>query len=225
VSMQISPDGMYYWDGTSWVSTLSHDGRSRWNGTAWVPVAGGPVVGYQPAPARVPTSWTRPLQYAVAAWYALSGLYAVSLPFWMSGPIVQVVNQSIQRQQQLNPSATPLPADFASTFASLTTGILWFAAVFGVVLCAVAVIGALSRWTWMYYVVLVLLGLGTISLPVNLISAATGSALTSAYGFGMPSWTYWISVATGIPATALFVWMLVAIVKRGPWGMVRPTAA
>jgi len=37
VSAQISPDGMFYWDGQQWVSTLSPDGRSRWNGTAWVP--------------------------------------------------------------------------------------------------------------------------------------------------------------------------------------------
>ena len=225
MSTQISPDGMYYWDGTNWVSTLSHDGRSRWNGTAWVPVGGAPVVGYQPAPARVPTSWTKPLQYAVAGWYALSGLYALSLPFWMTGPITDVVNQSIQRQEALNPSATPLPSDFASTMASLTTGILWVAAVFGVVVCAVIVIGALSRWTWIYYAVLVLLGLSAISLPLTLLSAASGSVLSGASGFSMPIWTYWVGVLFGLPGIALFVWMIVAIVRRGPWGMVRPATA
>ena len=35
MSLRMSPDGMYYWDGQAWVSTLSHDGRSRWNGQAW----------------------------------------------------------------------------------------------------------------------------------------------------------------------------------------------
>jgi hypothetical protein len=33
-----SSDGTHYWDGRSWVSTLSPDGRYRWNGRSWVPV-------------------------------------------------------------------------------------------------------------------------------------------------------------------------------------------
>jgi hypothetical protein len=221
----LSPDGMYYWDGTNWVSTLSHDGRSRWNGSAWIPV-GSPQIapgGYYP-PARTtrePTSWTKPLQYAVAAWYVLSAIYFVSLPFWMSGPMSQVLNQSIQRQQALNPSATPLPADFASTMGSFMTGTLWVAAFIGVVICAVAVIGALNRWTWLYYVVLVLLGLTTISIPLNIVSAVSASALSSTSGFSMPSWIYLTGILFSIPAVALFVWMLVAQIKHGPWAMRR----
>src|SRR5579864_8902312 len=86
MSMKMSPDGMYYWDGQQWLSTLSLDGRFRWNGEAWVPTgqASAPTPQQQPA-SRQPTSWTRPLQRTVAAWYGLSGLYALSLPFWMSG--------------------------------------------------------------------------------------------------------------------------------------------
>jgi len=63
---------MYYWDGQRWVSTLSPDGRHRWNGSAWEPLAVPAYVpAYQPArPPRQPTSWTRPLQIAVIAWYA-----------------------------------------------------------------------------------------------------------------------------------------------------------
>jgi hypothetical protein len=222
----LSPDGLYYWDGTNWVSTLSHDGRTRWNGTAWVPVSGAPAwSGYAPQQARVPTSWTKPLQYVVAGWYVLSGIYALSLPFWMSGPISQVMNQSIQRQQALNPSATPLPAGFADTMASFTTGILWIAAVFGAAVCAVAVIGALSRWTWLYYVVLVLLGLSVISIPLNLINAASGSAISSVSGFSMPTSIYWIGIVFSVPAVALFAWMLIALVQRGPWAMTRQRAS
>src|SRR5260370_16903870 len=101
---------MYYWDGTNWVTTLSHDGRSRWNGATWVPVAGGaPPAAYQAAVARAATSWTKPLQYAVAGWYALSGLYALSLPFWMSGPMTQLINQTIHRHPAPIPPSTPLP--------------------------------------------------------------------------------------------------------------------
>jgi hypothetical protein len=34
----LSPDGMHYWDGRSWLATLSPDGRYRWNGRGWVRV-------------------------------------------------------------------------------------------------------------------------------------------------------------------------------------------
>ena len=80
MSAQLSPDGLYYWDGTQWQTTLSHDGRTRWNGSEWIPVQGiGSPAGtnlYGSA-TREPTSWTRPLQYAVAGWYAMSAIYAL----------------------------------------------------------------------------------------------------------------------------------------------------
>jgi hypothetical protein len=222
MSARLSPDGMYYWDGQQWISTLSHDGRTRWNGSAWVPTGSAQGAAVYQSPGRVvrePTSWTRPLQLAVAGWYVLEGVYAVTLPFWMSGPIAQAMNQAIQRQERLNPSASPPPADFVNTMTSFASGALWVAAVFGVVIAAVVVIGALSRWTWMFYVVLVFLGLGAISLPLDVVNAIGGSAISSASGFTMPAWTYSLGLAAAIPSTALFVWMLVALVKRGPWAM------
>jgi hypothetical protein len=216
----MSPDGMYYWDGQQWLSTLSHDGRNRWNGSAWVPagqLSGPPTYQQIPPTTRQPTSWTRPLQYAVAAWGAISALYSLSLPFWMGGPITQAMNQSMQQQQSLNPRVSPPPAEVTNMVASIMNVTLWIAAVVALAFCVVVLIGALKRWTWMYYVVLVWLGLGTIQEPFNLISAATGSSGVS--GVSVPSWTYWVGAVVSIPAAALFVWMLVALVKRGPWAM------
>ena len=170
---------------------------------------------------RQATSWTRPLQYAVAGWYVLQGVYALSLPLWMSGPMAQVMSRSVQRQQQLSPTAKPPPADLINVMTSMMTVALWVAAVIGLAISVVAIVGALRRWTWSYYAVLVLLGLSAISLPVDIINALGGSTVAVASGFSMPSWTYWLGLAGAIPATALFVWMLVALVKRGPWGMTR----
>lgn len=230
MSTRLSPDGMYYWDGQQWLSTLSSDGKTRWNGTAWVPTgrATGPVAYQQPSrPLREATSWTRPLQYTVAGFYALQAVYALSLPFWMGGPMsaamTQSMNQSIQRQQQLNPAVSPPPAAFTDAINTMMTSMLsvtlWLAAAFGVAIGVVAIIGALKRWAWTYYVVLVLLGFSALSLPANLVSAVGGSAMSAFGGVSMPSWTYGLGAAVGIPATALFVWMLVALVKRGPWAM------
>jgi hypothetical protein len=219
---RLSQDGLYYWDGSRWISALSPDGRSRWNGYAWVPVApmapmAAPVYPHyqQPATVRVPTPWTKPMQYAVAAWYALSGLYAVSLPFWMSGTMAQAFNQSFQRQAQLNPNVSPPPPEFLNSMTSMMSGIFLAAAVIGVAICAFIVIGALMRWTWMFWAVLVLLGLGVLGLPINLFSALAGSSYAG--NFGLPSWIYWVSVAVGLPGAALFIWMLVALVRYGPW--------
>jgi hypothetical protein len=221
--MRLSEDGLYYWDGRQWISTLSPDARSRWNGYAWVPVASmapiaAPAYAYyqQPVTVRVPTPWTKPMQYAVAAWYALAALYAVSLPFWMSGVMTQAFNQSFQRQAQLNPNVSPPPPEFLSSMTSMMSGILWASAIIAVVVCAILAVGAVMRWTWIFWVVLVLLGLGTVALPFNLVSAVAGSTYAASL-YGLPSWTTWLSVAIGIPNAALFVWMLVAVIRYGPW--------
>ena len=224
--LKLSGDGLYYWDGRQWISTLSPDGRSRWNGYAWVPMASmvpmaAPAYSpyQQTATARVPTPWTKPMQYAVAAWYALAALYAVSLPFWMSSVMTQAFNQSLQRQAQLNPNVSPPPPELVSSMTSMMSGILWASVIIGVVVCAVLAVGAVMRWTWIFWVVLVLLGLGTLALPFNLIGAVAGSTYASLYG--LPSWTTWLSVAIGIPNVALFVWMLVGLIRYGPWAMTK----
>jgi hypothetical protein len=226
----VSEDGLYYWDGRQWISTLSPDGRSRWNGYTWVPVTPmGPMAApayphyQQPATVRVPTPWTKPMQYLVAAWYALAATYAVSLPFWMSGVMTQAFNQSLQRQSQVNPNVSPPPPELVSTMTSMMSGILWAAAIIAVAVCAVFVIGALMRWTWIFWVVLVLLGLGTLAVPFNLISAVAGSTY-AANMYGLPAWTTWLSVGIGIPNAALFVWMLVAIIRYGPWATTKTAA-
>ncbi len=143
------------------------------------------------------------MQYAVAAWYALSGLYALSIPFWMSGVMSQAFNQSLQRQSQINPNVSPPPPELMNSMASMMSGILWASAIIGAAICAVLLIGALMRWTWLFWVVLVLLGLGTLALPFNLISAVAGSTYAAKL-YGLPSWM-------------TCVWMLVALVRYGPW--------
>lgn len=220
--LKLSDDGLFYWDGRQWVSTLSPDGRFRWSGSAWVPVAAmaPQAPNYQPPPvSRVPTPWTKPMQYAVAGLFILDGLYVLSLPFWMSGMMSKALSQAMQQQAAQNPYATPPPPEFMATITSIMSVTLWVGALIGLAICALIVVGALRRWTWMFYVVLVLLGLSTISLPYDVASALSRSSLINAYGF--PSWWYWVSFATGIPFAALFVWMLIAVIRYGPWAMAK----
>jgi hypothetical protein len=207
------------------VSTLSNDGRSRWNGVTWVPVAAIATPGFYPQPQageRVPTAWTKPLQYSVVVFYLLSAIWSIVGPFLMAGPLSDYVNQVIQQNAALNPDTPPPPADVLSTIHSMITVALGVGAAFGVALAAVAIIGALRRWTWVFYAVLVLLGLQSVSFPFTLISAFTTSTVGSTISpLKLPIALTAASVAFGIPAIALFVWMAVAAFRRGPWGMTR----
>ena len=224
MSTRLSPDGMYYWDGQSWVTTLSYDRRSRWNGTAWVPVAGqtfaSPAYPAQRAP-RQPTSWTRPMQYAVAGWYAISAVYALTLPFWMGGMMSSLITQSFQRQEQLNPNVTPPSPELIQTMTSFMTGVIWVSALFGAAISALFIVGALRRWTWTFFAVLVLLAFSALSGPLNLVSVFDNRGYSSAVGYTFPIGFYVAGLILWLPGTALFIWMLVAAIKRGPWAMTR----
>ena len=127
-------------------------------------------------------------------------------------------NQIVQRNAELNPNVAPFPPELHQAVTTAMTWGLAFGAVVGVALSVVAIVGALKRWTWLFYVVLVLLGLSTVSFPFTLISAFSTSALNPVK---LPVALTATSIAFGFPAVALFAWMLVAAIKRGPWGMRR----
>lgn len=220
MSARLSPDGLYYWDGAAWVSTLSPDGRHRWDGAAWVPVAS-PVYAPPAKVLREPTRWTRPLQAALGVWFGLAAIFSLTLPVWMGGMMSEVFNQSIQRQQQLNPQATPLPAGFADSMTSMMTSVAWVAAVFGFALYGGAVIGALMRWTWLYYVALGLFGLSLLGLPFNIVNLTIGQSATGVQTLVMPGWFLAVAIVSGLVQGGLFVCMLIALVRIGPWAMRR----
>jgi hypothetical protein len=69
-----------------------------------------------------------------------------------------------------------------------------------------------------FYAVLVLLGLQTLSFPFTLVSAFSTSAISP---MKLPVAMTAASVAFGIPAAALFIWMAIAAFRRGPWAMTR----
>ena len=229
---RLSADGMYYWDGKQWLTTLSPDGRSRWDGTRWVPLppmAAPPV--YRPVPfpvmqkpARVPTSWTRPLQYAVAAAFGLWGLYSVSIPFWMSGTMDSYMRQIALRQAAQEPQIYPDPNQYADMMSGIGTVSLVIGVVIAVAIAAVVVIGAFKRWIWLFWAVLALLALQVVGLPFQVASALGAfSGLTP--GLSTPTAVTWFGVVVGLAAAALATWMVVAALTRGPWAMRRPSGA
>ena len=164
------------------------------------------------------------MQTAVAVWYAISALYTLTLPFWMGGMVSTIMTQTFQRQEQLNPNVTPPPAEFIQTMTSFMYGVLWVSALFGAIICALFIAGALRRWTWAFYAVLVLLGLSAVSGPLNLVNIFDSRAFGAMAGYSAPTGFYVAGLILWIPATALFAWMLIAAIKRGPWAMTRPAS-
>src|SRR5690242_5126346 len=172
---------MYYWDGQQWTSTLSPDGRFRWNGSAWetVPATAFPTPYYAAgSPQREATSWTQPLQIAVVVRYVAAGLYGLALPFWMQSYMSAVIQRSLQQQQAYPPGEGPTPG-FTDMMNSIVTGSVWMGAILGLLITIVAIAGAVKRWAWAHYLILVLLGFTLLGTVFNVINLIAGGALTA----------------------------------------------
>ena len=215
--LRLTEDGLYYWDGRQWVSTLSPDGRFRWNGSAWVPnstTALGAYASQEPGRmVRAPTPWTKPIQNAVAGFNAISIVYLIVLALLLSTEMSQMISQP------LYPNSPPPPAQAVTGITAFFSFVFFAGSLIGIVLCVVIIIGALKRWTWVFYVVLVFGGLSTIGLPFNLVGAIQRSVTP-----GVPSvaaWESWLQVLYGTASAALFAWMLVALIRYGPWATMK----
>lgn len=226
---RISPDGLFYWNGAAWVPTLSADGRHRWNGTEWAAIAAGaaaqPGYGSSHASARVATSWTRPMQYAVAGWYLVQAFWVASLPFWYISTMTRFADEMNRRNQQLNPGIPNPPPD--PMLNTQMTALFYFAIIVGLVIAVAAIVLAVTRRTWAFYAILVVLGLEAIWLVLGTLgSLAISVAVTAAGGLsvGPPAWMVWVQLGLGIVSAALVAWMLVAMFQRGPWAMTKGTA-
>ena len=168
---------------------------------------------------RAPTPWTKPMQNTVTALNALTIVYLLVLAFLLSTEMSQIFNQVLQQSAGQNPNASPPPAQMVNGVTSFFSFVFWGGAMMGIAFCVLIIVGALKRWTWMFYVVLVFGGLTTILLPFNLI-AAIGRSTTP----GVPSvaaWESWLQVLYGTASAALFVWMVIALVRYGPWATMK----
>jgi hypothetical protein len=158
------------------------------------------------------------MQYSVASWYVFRAIYVIALPFVMAGPMGDYINRAIQRQATLNPNAAPPTADILTTINNVLVVGFAVGAAIGVAISVIAIIGAFKGWTWVFYAVLVLLGLETISFPFAVLSAFTTSSLSP---IKLPAALSAASIAFGVVAVAIFAWMLIAVIRRGPWAMTR----
>lgn len=181
---------------------VSADGQFRWDGQQWVPI---------PKGEREPTAWTRPMQLAAAALFAIDAVASVafSLIFETHSAMVQVLKQ---QNSQLPPGMTI--DQLADTARAVAIGVVVFIAV----LALVAAVGSFLGWRWMFWAALVLFAFGGIGALTNI------AALTNPSSSAYPVWVLVVNELISIASAAMFVWMLIAAIKYGPWAMKKPGA-
>jgi len=179
---------------------ISADGQFRWDGQQWVPLGAGH---------RVPTPWTRPMQLAAAGLLALSAIVGVitTLVFYNHDAVVHA----------LHAQGTAIPAGTTEdTVVNITIG---FAIAFAIGVAIIELVGAVGSylgWRWVFWPVLVIFGLTAIGALIGLVSLARVNASPMGVGGLL------LSELLDLAGAAVFVWMLVGLVKYGPWAMKRP---
>ena len=179
---------------------ISADGQFRWDGQQWVPLASN---------YREPTPWTRPMQLITAALFAISAISGVVTT------IAFVNHDSVLRA--IHAQGTQVPAGTnIDTVVNVTIGITYGVAIFFALLYLVAALGSYLGWRWMFWAALVLYGLSGITVFTNIGSFANPDRSP------IPVTGLIVSELFAVLGLAMFVWMLIAAIRYGPWAMKKP---
>jgi len=148
------------------------------------------------------------MQMAVAAYFVLTTTFSVlsTLIFINHDSLLKVM----QAQGNL-PQGTDI-----GQVVNIALGVVYAFLVFFAILYLVAAIGSYLGWRWMFWAVLVLLGFGSIGAITNLGNFSRPNQTE------LPVWSIAVSEVFSLIALALFVWLIVGLVKYGPWAMKKP---
>jgi hypothetical protein len=182
------------------VGQVSADGQFRWDGAQWVPI---------PRGVREPTSWTRPLQLAVAGVFVVQAVYSLIVSLIFINPT------NMRRALEAQGTSIPQGTDI-NTVVNISVGFA-LGVVIVIAICGVVIgVGSYLGWRWMFWVALVFLGLGAIGAITNI------SSITRPETSPIPLWATAISEIISVANLALFVWMLIAVIRFGPWALKKP---
>jgi hypothetical protein len=179
---------------------ISADGQFRWDGQQWVPLG---------ANSRQPTPWTRPMQLAAA------GVLAVSAVVGVITTLIFYNHDSVLRALQAQGTTIP-PGTTVDTVVNITIGFAIALAIGIAIIELVGAVGSYLGWRWVFWPVLVIFGLTAIGALLGLFSFTRASA--SPIGVG----GLILSELLDLLGAAVFVWMLVGLIRYGPWAMKRP---
>jgi hypothetical protein len=161
-------------------------------------------------PRREPTSWTRPMQRAAAA-------YLVVGVAWTLLTTVLFVNvATVERMTRVtNPS---VPPDQVEASASFSVGLGWAVTVAVSVLMLVLALGSVRGWRWTFWAVLVWLALTSVGVITNSVALASPTSVVE------PPAAIVVGLLLSAAGLALLVWFIVAAARYGPWAVRRAAA-
>ena len=117
----------------------------------------------------------------------------------------------------LKAQGTTIPQGMTiDSMADFAIGIAIAAVVFFVVLELIAAVGSFLGWRWMFWAALVLFGFDAIGALTNLGSFAKPDASP------VPIPWLILSELLSLAGAAMFIWMLIGVIKFGPWAMKKP---
>jgi hypothetical protein len=180
---------------------VSADGQFRWDGTQWVPI---------PPGQREPTPWTRPMQLGAAAVFVLEAVtsVAISLLFVNHDNMLK----ALQAQGTAIPQGTTID-DLVNISIAIAIGVVIFFAV----LELIGAIGSFLGWRWMFWAALVLFGLGGLSNVFGNLSSLSRPGTSP-----IPAGGLIVTEIVGVLSLAMFAWMIVGVIRYGPWAMRKP---
>jgi len=181
------------------VGEVSADGQFRWDGEQWAPLARGH---------REPTSWTVPLQRAVAAMLTVSALSSI---------VVNALFLNQAGEERASRATNPnFAADQVQSAAQLAVAITWVTIAILAVLMLVLAAASLRGWRWAFWADLVVLAFASLGVLTNAL------ALTNPAAPPLPQGATVYGLLLSAAALALLAWSIVAAARFGPWAMKRP---
>ncbi len=179
---------------------ISADGQFRWDGQKWVPLASG---------FRQPTPWTRPMQLAAA------GLCVVIAVVGVAFTLIFITHDSMLNAIKAQGTTIPAGTTVDTVVNFAIAGAIGFV-IFFAVLELVGAVGSYLGWRWMFWAVFVLFAFDGLGALTNL-----GVVLQPARS-PLPIVPLLTNELLSIAGLAMFVWMLIGLIKFGPWAMRKP---
>ena len=148
---------------------------------------------------------------------ATAGYFVVQVFFSLVTSAIFINHDSMVRVIKAQGTQIPQGTDI-DTVVNIA---IFFAVAVVIVIAAfelLAALGSFLGWRWMFWVALVLFGLDALGAVSNLQYFARPDTSP------IPTWSLAISEVFSVVGLGLFVWLLVGLVKFGPWAMKKPGA-
>ena len=151
------------------------------------------------------------MQLAAAALLAVEAVYSVATT------VVFTNHDAVKRA--LATQGTQIPSGMSEdTYINVIIATAVGFVVFFAVIELIGAVGSYLGWRWIFWAVLVLMAFGGINAIFTLGSIVRPGTSGGPIGVAI------VQELLTLAAAAMFVWMLIGVIRYGPWAMKRPGA-